>query len=118
MLSSLGRRRDGFTVSPLPQGSSLDGNVFDEALAENCVSPVPEQVIFRLDLPVGRSRWGERDRRLIDDLMRGERTLDVARMYGLSSARISQKRRAYHADWCQFHSLLDDGAKRPVVPAA
>jgi len=102
VLSALARRRHGFVVASLPQGSSLDGNVFDEALRDNTQTEVAEQVAFRLDFPVWRARRCDRDRRLIDALMMGERTLDVARKYGLSPARVSQLRRAFHDDWQAF----------------
>lgn len=102
VLNEQTQQRCSFTVSSLPNGSSLNGNVFDEALAENTVSPVPEQVAFRLDFPAWRLTRYERDRRLIDELMVGERTLDVARKHGLSPARISQLRREFHDDWSTF----------------
>ena len=51
MLSPVAQQRRGFTVSPLPDGSSLAGNVFDEALTDNTITPIPDQVVFRLDWP-------------------------------------------------------------------
>ena len=44
----------------------------------------------------------DRDRRMIDDLMVGERTQDVSQKYGLSPGRISQLRREFHDDWQRF----------------
>src|SRR4051812_22142753 len=41
----------------------------------------------------------DRDRKLIDDLMAGERTMDVAGKHGLSAARVSQLRREFRDDW-------------------
>src|SRR5262249_57616886 len=67
VLSALAQQRYHFAVSPLPQGSSLDGNVFDEALRDNRRTPVPDQVAFRCDFPAWRITRGDRDRRLIDD---------------------------------------------------
>jgi hypothetical protein len=64
----------------------LNGNVFDEALAENTRSEVPDQVAFRCDFPAWCRTRTDRDRRLIEDLMTGERTLDVSSRYGLSPA--------------------------------
>jgi hypothetical protein len=63
---------------------------------------VAEQVHFRLDFPAWRASRGERDRRLIDDLMVGERTRDAARKYGISPARVSQLRRELSLDWQRF----------------
>jgi hypothetical protein len=102
VLSPLAQRRHNFTVSPLPPGSSRDGNVFDEALQDNRQTPVPDQVVFRCDFPAWRRTRAGRDRRLLDDLMLGERTGAVARKYGLSPGRVSQLRRELHADWLAF----------------
>ena len=38
------------------------GNVFDDALAMNTVSPVPDQVSFRLDFPAWLATHAERNR--------------------------------------------------------
>ena len=101
-LSPLAQQRHGFTVSPLPAGSSLNGNIFDQALHDNTRTPVDEQVCFRLDFPSWRRTRTDRDRRVIDHLMVGERTLDVSQRYGLSPGRISQMRREFRQDWMRF----------------
>ena len=43
-LSPLAQRRHGFVVSSIPDGSKLDANVFSDALIDNTVTPVDEQV--------------------------------------------------------------------------
>jgi hypothetical protein len=101
-MSPLAQRRHCFAMQTLPDYSTLNGNPLDEALTCNTISPVPEQVAFRLDFPAWRSGYRWRDRRLIDDLMVGTRTLEAARRYGLSPARISQFRRQCHEDWSYF----------------
>jgi hypothetical protein len=95
VLSPRAQARCGFTVISLPDGSSLCGNVFDDALCDNTQTPVDEQVAFRLD----------RSRRIIFDLMAGERTNDISRKYGTSPGRVSQLRREFHHDW---HAFLGD----------
>jgi hypothetical protein len=115
-LSPLAQQRRGFAVKSLPMASSMNGNVFDEALAHNTQTPVPDQVGFRLDFPAWRLGRCERDRRFIDELMVGERTLDVARRYGLSAGRISQLRRVFHHDWLAFCGELPEYG--PATPAA
>jgi hypothetical protein len=102
VLSPLAQQRKGFAVSLLPAGSSLNGNLFDEALRDNTQTPPDEQVCFRLDFPAWRATHTGRDRRLLDDLMVGERTLDVAGKYGLSPGRVSQLRREFLTDWRRF----------------
>jgi hypothetical protein len=102
VLSSLAQQRHGFTLSSIPDGSTLSGSVFDDALRDNTQSPPDEQVAFRLDFPAWLLTLTERDRRVIADLMLGERTLDVADKYGMSAGRVSQLRREFMADWRRF----------------
>jgi hypothetical protein len=108
VLSPRAQQQHNFTVVSLPEGSSLNGNVFDEALIDNTQTPPPDQVAFRLDFPAWRLSRCDRDRRVIDDLMVGERTMDVADKHGLTAARISQLRRDFYQDWARFCDLEDE----------
>jgi len=102
VLSRRAQRRHGFGVERLPDFSTLGGNRYEEALHDNTQTPVVDQVCFRCDFPAWLRRWTDRDRRVIDELMAGERTRDVARRQGLTPGRISQLRREYHEDWTRF----------------
>ena len=102
VLSPVARRRHGFAVGSLPDHSTSGGGPLEEALRDNTRSPVDEQVCFRLDFPAWRASRTERDRRILDDLMLGERTLDVAGKYGLSPGRVSQLRRELLLDWRRY----------------
>jgi hypothetical protein len=102
VLSPRAQREHDFTVVSLPEGSSLGGNIFSEALIDNTQTPPPDQVAFRLDFPAWRLTRSDRDRRVIDDLMVGERTMDVADKHGLTAGRVSQLRRDFHDDWLRF----------------
>jgi hypothetical protein len=99
VLSPQAQQRQGFAVGKLPDCSALDGSPLHEALHDNTQSPVAEQVCFRIDFPAWRASRNDRDRGVLDDLMLGERTLDVAGKYGLSPGRVSQLRRELHDDW-------------------
>jgi len=114
-LSPRAQKRHGFAVSSLPSFSSLNGNVWDEALQDNMTTPVPEQVSFRCDFPEWRRSRTERDRRIIDTMMSGERTLAVAKRFGLSPARISQLKRELHDDWQRFCADPAEQAETPVA---
>ena len=103
-LSPQARQRHGFAVGTLPDYSTLDGSPLHEALHDNTQSPVGEQVCFRIDFPAWRLTRAERDRRVLDDLMLGERTLDVAGKYGLSPGRVSQLRREFLLGWRRYVS--------------
>lgn len=107
-MSPLAQQRHGFAVEKLPDVSTLTGNPYDEALADNTQTPVPEQAAFRADFPRWRCSHPPRDRDLIDRLMLGERTKDVAGALGISPGRVSQKRREFHAGWERFCGELPD----------
>jgi hypothetical protein len=102
VLSPLAQRRRGVAVGPLPDGSSLNGNVFDEALHDNTQSPVVEQVCFRLDFPAWLRTLARRDRRLVEGMALGHRTLDLALRFRLSAGRVSQLRREFKQGWDRF----------------
>jgi hypothetical protein len=99
VLSPQARQRHGFTVGKLPDYSALDGSPLHEALHDNTRSPPDQQAMFRIDFPSWRASRTERDRGVLDDLMLGERTSDVAGKHGLSPGRVSQLRREFHDDW-------------------
>jgi hypothetical protein len=100
-LSPLAQRRRGFAVGPIFSGR-LNGDILDEALRDNRMTPVPDQVAFRCDFPEWLRTYDRGKRRLIRDLMAGARTLDAAAKHRLSAARVSQLRREFHRDWVRF----------------
>jgi hypothetical protein len=102
-LSPRARQRRGFAVGKLPDLGTLEGNPWQEALHDNTQTGPADQAAFRLDFPVWLRTRTERDRRVIADLMLGERTKDVGAKYGLSAGRISQLRRELCNDWRRFH---------------
>jgi hypothetical protein len=102
VLSPLAQRRHGFSVGPLPAVSTLLGNVLEDALRDNTQTPPDEQAAFRVDFPAWVERRPKRDRRLIRDMMRGERTGELADKFGLTAGRVSQLRREFHDDWSAF----------------
>jgi hypothetical protein len=73
-----------------------------EALLDNTKSPPDQTICFKLDFLAWLASLTERDRSIIEDLMIGECTRDVATKYKVSPARISQKRREYQQDWRIF----------------
>jgi len=117
------QRRHGFTVEPLPCSSSASydrlyslphgqdmHDAFEECLQHNTVSPVPDQAAFRIDFPRWRRTRCYRDRRIVDELMAGHRTLDVSRRFGLSPGRVSQLRQDFQQDWNRFNGETLAGA--------
>jgi hypothetical protein len=100
VLSPGAQARHGFELHTL---SSLSGNPLEEALQDNIRSPVPDQAAFRVDFPAWLSRLGDRDCRLAQDMALGHSTQELARVYRVSPARVSQLRRELHSDWRGFH---------------
>ena len=71
---------------------------------------MPEQVCFRCDLPAWLDTLSERDCSITQDLMIGERTMDVAGKYRLTPGRISQLRRELFLGWQTFCDELPEAA--------
>jgi hypothetical protein len=114
VLNRAAQRRFGFSVRSLPSlrrrlaeayrrptgQRHLDG--LEEQLQHNTITPVPEQVQFRIDWPAWLATLSKRDRQLIRRMSQGERTGDLARHFQLSPARISQKRQEFQRGWNAF----------------
>ena len=115
VLSELGQRQHGFRVQPLPSstrrsfeelhgvvGAQRQIDTFEERLHDNMQTPVPDQVAFRCDFPAWLKTCAPRDQHLIRAMAAEERTLDLAKRFKLSPARISQLRREYADDWNRY----------------
>ncbi len=102
VLAPIARHTHDITVVSLRQARTFP-NPWEEALHDNRVSPVPDQVGWRLDFPRWRGSHSPRDQAIIDDLMIGERTREVAQLHALSPARVSQLRQEFHTSWRRFH---------------
>jgi hypothetical protein len=112
VLSPVAQRRHHFYVGKLPDFETLTEHPLREALLDNTKSPPDETVCFKLDFLAWLATLTEHDRGIVEDLMIGERALDVANKYKMSAARISQKRREFQRDW-QFFC-----GERPLAPAS
>ena len=118
VLSPRAQARHDFAVLRLLQRTTLNGSPLEEALLDNAVTPPPEAAAFRIDFPAWLATWPERDRRLIEGLGLGERTMALAQQFGLTPGRISQKRREYHGDWERFCGDLPPGQPTQAAPHA
>jgi hypothetical protein len=102
VLSPWAQQLHDFVVEKLPDRSTQDGNLLNEALHDNTRTPVPEQACFRIDFPEWLTTLGARNRSIANDLAMGHRTTDVAAAYGLSPSRVSQLRQEFRDDWERF----------------
>lgn len=109
-MSTLAQQAHGYLVQTLPRCESSDKeNPALDALLDNTQTPPPEQAAFRIDFPVWVRGHTQRNRRVIGDLMMGERTLDVSQKYGLSPGRVSQLRREFLESWHTFQEAPPQG---------
>jgi hypothetical protein len=115
VLSPVAQRRHGFKIEPLPSSTArsfeeLLGDVrgqqkqdaFEERLQENTMTPVPDQVAFRIDFASWQETLTTRERRIIEAMARDERTKDLSRTFDVSPGRISQLRREFAQSWQRF----------------
>jgi hypothetical protein len=118
VMSAAAQRRHGFRVEELlppsaayerlksePLGQRLH-DAFEERLRDNTLTPVIDQVVFRLDFQDWLGTLTARNRRVVDHLMAGEGTGDVARKFGLSPGRVSQLRRQFEDGWAVYDPTL------------
>ncbi|MGE3807456.1 MAG: hypothetical protein AB7K24_22560 [Gemmataceae bacterium] len=103
VLSERAQQLHGFCVGSLPQCPVLDPNL-SEALQDNRITPVPDQVAFRIDFPTWMKDLGRREQRLVSAMAQSHRTMDLARKFHLSPGRISQLRRELSCSWMSFHT--------------
>ena len=73
-----------------------------EVLVEDRHAGPAETAAARIDIGDWMGTLPSRDRQIAESLAVGERTGDVARQFGLSQGRISQKRREYLESWQTF----------------
>jgi FixJ family two-component response regulator len=113
-MSAAAKRRHGFRIEELlppsvayeklksePLGQRLL-DAFEERLRDNTQTPVIDQVVFRLDFRDWLGTLSTRNRQVVDQLMAGEGTGEVARKLGLSAGRVSQLRRQFEDEWAVF----------------
>ena len=103
VLSPAAGCRGRFAVSSLDDATPENAGVVGEALTADPKARVPDQAALRVDFPRWRSRFGARDRAVLDALAGGDRPGEVAARFGLSPARVSQLRGAFRDDWRAFH---------------
>ncbi len=125
VMSELAQQRHGFAVEHLPCSVSTSHDAlygkpygqqhqdeWEQRLVDNTVTPVDEQVQFRLDFKAWLKSLTGRERRIIKAMLRNERTKDLAREFELSEGRISQLRREFLIGWKCFVGDEPIGCRR------
>jgi DNA-directed RNA polymerase specialized sigma24 family protein len=113
-LSRFAKARGGFTVRPLPSTAASHEQLYgavkgqqrhdalEEILGEHDRSPVPDQVASRIDFATWRLGHDERRREMLDEMVAGETTTELAEKFDVSPARISQMRREFLSAWRSY----------------
>jgi hypothetical protein len=101
-LSPTARYRQGFGVQRLDLPTTLDTGLWQEALRDNTRSAPDQAAMFRIDFPKWLGTLGERNRKIVADLLLGERTSAVAGKHALSPSRVAQLRREFQRHWHEF----------------
>lgn len=128
VLSPLAQQRHSFRVEALPISTRtrhedlygrIDGqrhlDAYEERLQDNTITPVPDQVCFRLDFPAWLETLTARERRIIQAMAQNERTGALSKQFEVSPGRISQLRREFHQSWRRY---CDDDAEQCITVSA
>ena len=115
ILNPLAQQRFDFMVERLPVSTCRSHesrysvplgqqaqDALEERLRDNSITPPPDAVAFKIDFACWLQTLTDRDRGIIGDMILDERTMDLARKFGVSAGRISQLRREYMQDWRHF----------------
>ncbi|MBW3599728.1 MAG: hypothetical protein KY475_20965 [Planctomycetes bacterium] len=109
VLSPYAQHRRGVVVESIFRPKDDDQRPWMETLIEDPRTPVADQAAFRIDFPAWLDTLQPRDRRMAETMSVGVRPLDVAEMFQISPARVSQIRGQMALAWEQFH----EGATKP-----
>ena len=101
VLSPYARRMKGIQVESL-HGNDHEREPWRELLVEDKHAGPAEIAAARIDVAEWLESMTERDRQIAAALSQGTSTKDVARQFGVSPGRISQKRREFLESWRAF----------------
>jgi hypothetical protein len=102
------QRRPKLALESL-QSAGSESTIWIEAMADNRLTPIPDQVAFRLDFPAWLGILNRRDRKLVRFLAVGNTTSEAAQRFGVSRSRVSQLRAELQATWNDFQGEASEG---------
>jgi hypothetical protein len=94
------QRRRGFRLDSLEHADLK--STWADMLADNTLTPVLDQVAFRLDFPAWLRGLSRRDRNLARFLALGNTTSEAAQQFNVTRGRISQLRSKLQTSWQAF----------------
>lgn len=121
VLARKAQRQHGFRVECLPSSprttfdnlyADVNGqqqqDTFEERLHDNTLTPVVDQVCFRLDWPAFLRTLSRRDRALIQFLSLGHSAKAAANEFKLSPPRVTQLREQWQREWRAFQGEAEN----------
>jgi hypothetical protein len=101
-LSPMAHRRHGICIQSLSTLNDSASDLFADALTECPRCRVPELAHVRVEFPRWLLRMSSRNRRFVLRAAEGNSTSDLAQMFQISKARISQMRCELASSWNAF----------------
>ena len=101
VFSWLAQRRRKFCLTSLEPTSGIS-DTWTEILVDNRLTPIPDQVAFRLDFAAWLAAQDRRNRKLVAHLALGNTPSEAAQKFRVSKARVSQLRSTLQASWQAF----------------
>jgi hypothetical protein len=114
VMSSRRLRQNGIVVRSLRERNERTGT-WREIAVEDRHSTPSEIAGLRIDFCEWLKTLSNRDRRIAETLALGETTSNVAHMFGVTAARISQLRRQFFESWYKFFGELAEVGTPAVV---
>lgn len=109
MLNPLTHKKKGIGIVSLSPWDSAEGTWREVVVESKRVSPA-DRAVYNLDFAARLKSWPRRHRRIINALASGERTMAVAKKFGISEGRVSQWRKTFPDSWERFQSGNADAA--------
>jgi hypothetical protein len=110
VLSPQCQRKNEFVIETLNHFDETVGSWQDTAVEDKRFTPA-DVAALRIDFNAWLASLSERNRQVAEKLATGETTSAVARLFGVSPARVSQLRRELQKAWFMFQGELSP----PVV---
>ena len=106
------QQRRGFCLQRV-RTTGAKSEVWVEVLADDTLTPVPDQVAFRLDFAAWMGGLSRRERKLVEFLALGNTPGEAALRFRVSRARVSQLRVELQDGWREFWSDVPKAAPPP-----
>jgi hypothetical protein len=101
VMSPVCQRRRGVQISSLTPGRDDEDGWREVTVEDRRVCPA-DRASFIVDFSTWVKSFTRRDRRMVNRLATGERTMEVADRFALTPGRISQLRRRFEREWHVF----------------